>query len=166
MRRTANTRQDVTKTRGRGNPKAPPCHVPVGGIAFAFFRAVQTNSTEPSESSANTPRDIVFQCPHCHTTLKLDRATAGTTLKCESCEQLIRVPQSRSAKKVSDQAAPANLEQPADLENCLKENESQRTEITGYINQLNIQLHRWQLRLQTLNERKQQLEAKLAPRKS
>jgi hypothetical protein len=127
---------------------------------------MQTNSTEPSESSANTAPDIVFQCPHCRTTLKLDRATAGTTLKCESCQQLIRVPRSRSAKKVSDQEEPVNLEQPADLEHCLKENESQRTEITGYINQLNIQLHRWQLRLQTLNERKQQLEAELVSRKT
>ncbi len=127
---------------------------------------MQTNSTEPSESSANTARDIVFQCPHCRTTLKLDRASAGTTLKCESCQQLIRVPRSRSAEKVSDQAAPANLERPADLESCLKENESQRTEVTGYINQLNIQIHRWQLRLQTLNERKQQLEAELASRKT
>src|ERR1700686_1391000 len=161
MRRTANTRQDVTKIRGRGNPKAPPCHVPVGGIAFAFFCAMQTNSTEPSESSGDTPRDIVFQCPHCHTTLKLDRATAGTTLKCVSCEQRIRVPQCRSAKKVSDQAAPVNLEQPADLENCLKENESQRTEATGYINQLNIQIHRWQLRLQTLDERKRDLDKQI-----
>ena len=40
----------------------------------------------------------------------------------------------------------------------MKENESQRTEITSYINQLSIQLHRWQLRLQTLNERKKELE--------
>ena len=127
---------------------------------------MQTNSTEPSESSANTAHDIVFQCPHCRTTLKLDQATAGTTLKCESCQQLIRVPRSRSAKKVSDQAEPINPEQPANLEGCLKENESQRTEITGYINQLNIQLHRWQLRLQTLNERKQQLEAELVSRKT
>ena len=127
---------------------------------------MQTNSTEPSESSANTASDIVFQCPHCRSTLKLDRTTAGTTLKCESCQQLIRVPRSRSAKNVSDRAEPVNPEQPADLEHCLKENESQRTEITGYINQLNIQVHRWQLRLQTLNERKQQLEAELASRKS
>ena len=43
----------------------------------------------------------------------------------------------------------------------LTENESQRAEITGNINQLTIQLHRWQLRLQTLNERKQQLEKEL-----
>jgi hypothetical protein len=42
-----------------------------------------------------------------------------------------------------------------------KENESQRTEIPGYINQLSIQLHRWQLRLQTLNERKKELAAEI-----
>ena len=46
----------------------------------------------------------------------------------------------------------------------LKENESQRAEVTGYINQLTIQLHRWQLRLQTLNERKAQLEKELGQR--
>jgi len=127
---------------------------------------MQTNSNEPSQSSANTARDIVFQCPHCRVTLKLDRANAGTTLKCESCQKLIRVPRSHSASKASAKAEPVNLEQSADLESCLKENESQRTEITGYINQLNIQLHRWQLRLQTLNERKQQVEAELASRKT
>ena len=44
----------------------------------------------------------------------------------------------------------------------LVENEAQRKEVTGYINQLSIQLHRWQLRLQKLNERKTQLESKLS----
>ncbi len=47
----------------------------------------------------------------------------------------------------------------------LTENESQRAEITGNINQLTIQLHRWQLRLQALNERKQQLEKELSGNK-
>ena len=49
-----------------------------------------------------------------------------------------------------------------DVRQQLKENESQRTEVTGYINQLTIQLHRWQLRLQTLNDRKAQLEKELS----
>ena len=44
----------------------------------------------------------------------------------------------------------------------LVENEAQRKEVTGHINQLSIQLHRWQLRLQKLNERKTQLEAELS----
>jgi len=72
------------------------------------------------------------------------------------------VPRSRSAKKISPKTEPTDQEPMADLEHRLKENESQRTEITGYINQHNIQLHRWQLQLKTLNERKQQLEAELA----
>ena len=50
----------------------------------------------------------------------------------------------------------------AELQHHLKENESQRTEINGYINQLSIQLHRWQLRLQTLNERNKQLTDEMA----
>ena len=48
-----------------------------------------------------------------------------------------------------------------DIKRQLKENESQRTEINSYINQLSIQLHRWQLRLQTLNERRKELENEL-----
>ena len=48
-----------------------------------------------------------------------------------------------------------------ELKRQLLENESQRTEITGYINQLSIQLHRWRLRLQGLNERKEELEKEL-----
>jgi chromosome segregation ATPase len=91
----------------------------------------------------------------------LDRATAGTTLNCEACQKLIRVPGKRSASKAPAEAASVNPERIAELQRCLKENESQRTEVTGHMNQLNIQLHRWQLRLQTLNERKQQLENEL-----
>ena len=48
-----------------------------------------------------------------------------------------------------------------DIKRQLKENESQRTEINSYINQLSIQLHRWQLRLQTLDERRKELENEL-----
>lgn len=44
----------------------------------------------------------------------------------------------------------------------LTENEAQRKEVTGYINQLSIQLHRWQLRLQKLDERHKELEKELA----
>jgi hypothetical protein len=49
-----------------------------------------------------------------------------------------------------------------EVKHHLAENEAQRNEVTGYINQLSIQLHRWQLRLQKLHERKAQLEADLS----
>ena len=52
--------------------------------------------------------------------------------------------------------------QPEEVRRQLTENEAQRKEVTGYINQLSIQLHRWQLRLQKLDERHKELEKELA----
>jgi chromosome segregation ATPase len=62
---------------------------------------------------------------------------------------------------MSASTGPASPQELTDLQRKLKENESQRTEVTGYINQLSIQLHRWKLRLQTLNERKTELEGEI-----
>jgi chromosome segregation ATPase len=72
-------------------------------------------------------------------------------LACRSCGKLTHVPKAEAP--VGDASSQLH-----EIQRKLKENESQRTEVTGYINQLSIQLHRWQLRLQTLNERKEQLE--------
>ena len=124
------------------------------------------SSHRATQPVATAARKIVFQCPRCKTTLRVDQATSGSTLNCEECEKLIRVPGKRPASKAPAEAAPVNPKKTAELERCLKENESQRTEVTGQMNQLNNQLHRWQLRLQTLNERKQQLEKELSGLKS
>ena len=75
-------------------------------------------------------------------------------LACQKCGQQTLVPQ----PDVPTETSAAFAEE---LRGKLKENESQRAEVTGHINQLTIQLHRWQLRLQTLNERKAQLEKEL-----
>ena len=91
--------------------------------------------------------------------LVVDGSAAGMTLNCQRCGKPTAVP---SEKTLFGASAPGeSSEKEAELLRHLKENESQRIEITGYINQLNIQLHRWQLRLQTLNERNTELEAGL-----
>ena len=106
----------------------------------------------PAVASSEPPsRDILFNCQHCASPLIVDAAAAGMTLACSRCGQPTIVPGGAGTRQES-----------SDLERKLKENESQRTEVTGYINQLCIQLHRWKLRLQTLNERKAELEAQLA----
>jgi transcription elongation factor Elf1 len=109
------------------------------------------NPVRASSTPKRSTQDIVFNCQHCNSPLIVDAAAAGMTLTCSRCNQLTAVP-------------PVAMSPPAttDLERKLKENESQRTEVTSYINQLCIQLHRWKLRLQTLNERKTELEAELA----
>ena|ERR1700730_5265952 len=108
--------------------------------------------------TAQALHDITFACTHCTTPLVVDAAAAGLTLPCQRCGKPTLVPDIRSRNQ---EPAPKNETRVAELRRQLKENESQHTEITGYINQLTIQLHRWQLRLQTLNERKQQLDSEL-----
>jgi|SRR4029077_11313803 ribosomal protein L37AE/L43A len=98
--------------------------------------------------------DILFHCQHCKAALVVNRNAAGLSLTCQKCGKLTAVP----TPTEPDAGALAQADQ---VRGKLKENESQRTEVTGYINQLTIQLHRWQLRLQTLNERKAQLEKEL-----
>jgi transcription elongation factor Elf1 len=110
-----------------------------------------------STTSVQAPSsDIVFACSNCATSFVVDAAAAGMTLNCQKCGKPTTVP------RVTIEAAAESATRISDLQHQLKENESQRTEITGYINQLSIQLHRWQLRLQTLNERQKKLEAELA----
>jgi len=103
--------------------------------------------------------DIFFHCDHCKASLVVNRSAAGMSLSCQRCGKLTAVP--KAAEPIAD--AVAQLQQ---IQRKLSENESQRTEVTGYINQLSIQLHRWQLRLQTLNERKQQLEREIGAHKT
>ena len=109
-------------------------------------------------SGVERPPDITFACVHCSTALVVDAAAAGMTLPCQKCGKPTPVPSPPAKRDLADGKVGAHV---ADLQRQLKENESQRTEITGYINQLSIQLHRWQLRLQTLNERKAQIEQEL-----
>jgi hypothetical protein len=116
---------------------------------------VQTEAEKLSAPKADADPDIFFRCQHCNTSLVVNRAAAGMSLSCQGCGKLTAVP------KPSEPAA-ADLARLQGIQRRLTENESQRTEVTGYINQFSIQLHRWQLRLQTLNERKDQLEKDLA----
>lgn len=99
--------------------------------------------------------DIIFACEHCATSFVVDAAAAGVVLQCQKCGKSTTVPHRRLEAVVADAI------KVSDLQHQLKENQSQRTEITGYINQLSIQLHRWQLRLKSLNERQQRIEAEL-----
>lgn len=105
----------------------------------------------------NGPADIVFKCEHCEVPLVVENTAAGMTLDCQRCGQPTKVPQRSATSIATPSPAESAVAKRAELQRHLKENESQRTEINGYINQLSIQLHRWQLRLQTLNERNKQL---------
>ena len=111
-----------------------------------------------AKSQKSVDPDIFFHCQHCQASLVVNRTAAGMTLNCQRCGKPTAVP--TPSEPTADAAAQLD-----ELQRRLNENESQRTEITGYINQLSIQLHRWQLRLQTVNERKHELEKELGTHK-
>jgi len=114
---------------------------------------------QTSGSTISAPKsssDIVFACTNCSASFVVDSAAAGMTLNCQKCGNPTTVPHPALETAVETPA------KSSELQHQLKENESQRTEITGYINQLSIQLHRWQLRLQTLKERQEKLQSELA----
>jgi ribosomal protein L37AE/L43A len=105
-------------------------------------------------------QDITFACEHCESRFIVDAAAAGLTLTCQKCGKPTTVPS--TVPNPALEVAAEDAIRISELQRHLKENESQRTEITSYINQLSIQLHRWQLRLQTLKERQLKLETELA----
>jgi transcription elongation factor Elf1 len=100
-------------------------------------------------------KDITFACSHCASALVVDAAAAGLTLPCQRCGLPTNVPKILAQRAPDEDKTDGRLNE---VRRQLKENESQRTEITGCINQLTIQLHRWQLRLQTLDERRRDLQ--------
>jgi ribosomal protein L37AE/L43A len=120
---------------------------------------VQTGTAKHSLRKVTADPDIFFHCQHCKASLVVNRSAAGMSLTCQKCGKLTAVPtpEEPSANALADAEK---------IRGKLTENESQRTEVTGYINQLSIQLHRWQLRLQTLNDRKQQLEKEIGSLKT
>src|SRR5436190_1670490 len=122
------------------------------GTTPARFGAV-LNSLRKVEADP----DIFFHCQHCKAALVANRSAGGMTLTCQKCGKLTVVPEPEEPSASASVYA-------EELRGKLTENESQRAEVTGNINQLTIQLHRWQLRLQTLNERKAQLEKELGQR--
>jgi transcription elongation factor Elf1 len=117
---------------------------------------MESNTAVDSAVPANPGDDIVFNCPKCGAALVVTAAASGLLVNCQECGQPITVPE--ASLPPGNQAAASEVNAHlANLQRRLKENESQRTEITSYINQHSIQLHRWQLRLQTLEERKREL---------
>ena len=120
---------------------------------------MQSAAAKDSNTKVKSDPDIFFHCDHCKASLVVNRSAAGMTLSCQRCGKPTVVP--KPIEPTADAVA-----QSQEIQRHLTENESQRTEISGNINQLSIQLHRWQLRLQTLNQRKQQLEKEIGAHKT
>jgi len=134
-----------------------------------------------------TERDIVFDCPHCGGELIVDRDGAGMKVACALCGGALAVPEYHGPSLQFLQAATAKLTKAiqtarnaspkrflfeghssdelkrmeSDLQRALRENQAQNTEVRGHIHHATIQLHRYQLKLEVLQERQSELKAEL-----
>ena len=134
-----------------------------------------------------TERDIVFECPHCHGELVVDLEGAGLSLACVHCGQTVTVPEYhgpslhfleaatskltealRNARKgaprkfeFNNQSAAELVARRTELERQSQEIQAQSAELRGQVNHSLIQLHRYQLKLEMLNESQAELETEL-----
>ncbi len=132
-------------------------------------------------------RDIVFECPHCHGELVVDRDGAGLVVNCVFCSQPVTVPpytgpslhylqaataklsdalrSTRTAKPKKDRFEGRTREElnlrAKELQAQLREVQSQASEVRGLLNHSRIQLHRYQLKLEMLHERQTELKSEL-----
>jgi hypothetical protein len=132
-------------------------------------------------------RDIVFECPHCRGELVVDLDGAGLQLACTLCGGEVTIPpykgpslqylqavtaklteaireqrQSPSTRfNFEGEAAEALAARRKELERNLRESEALAAEIRSQIHHATIQLHRHRLRLEMLQQKRNELEREL-----
>ncbi len=134
------------------------------------------DSAAASRRPVITERDIVFDCERCGGELVVDRDGEGLEVACSHCGHILVIP----AFKARPAAVPPEITPPPEyrfdftgfsadqlgrrmeeLRHQLKENRSQDTELRGHVNRATMELHRLQLKLQKLNQRKTEIEAEI-----
>ena len=134
-----------------------------------------------------TERDIVFECPHCKGELVVDLDGAGLALACVHCGQTVTVPEyhgpslhflEAATSKLTEALRNARKGSPrrfdfsnwstgelvlrrTELERQVQEIQAQSAELRGQVNHALIQLHRYQLKLEMLNESQAELETEV-----
>ena len=134
-----------------------------------------------------TERDIVFECPHCGGELAVDMDGAGMEVNCAHCGTKLVVPEYHGPSLQFLQAATSKLAKAIqaarnatpkkyqfegltsdelkrrqnELQLVLREIQTQVNEVKGHIHHATIQLHRYQLRLEVIQERQSELKAEL-----
>ncbi len=87
--------------------------VALAGLAGVLaFRVVRVRSRHVLPKPT-TPRDLIFECPHCTKALAIDEAKAGKTCACSDCQRAITIP--APATRFSCPACARGLSAPAAL---------------------------------------------------
>jgi len=124
-----------------------------------------------------TERDIVFDCPKCGGELAIDMDGTGMEVNCAHCGNALQFLQAATSKlakaiQAARNASPKKFRfegrtrddlnrRQNELQRALRESQTQLTEIKGHIHHATIQLHRYQLKLEVIQERQSELKAEL-----
>ena len=134
-----------------------------------------------------TERDIVFDCPHCGGELVVDMDGAGMEVNCTLCGGGLKVPEYNGPSLHFLQVATAKLAKAVqgarnatpkkfhfegrphdelkrcqnELQRAILESQAQSTEVKCHIHHATIQLHRYQLKLEVIQERQSELKTEL-----
>jgi DNA-directed RNA polymerase subunit RPC12/RpoP len=134
-----------------------------------------------------TERDIVFDCSNCGGELAIDMDGAAMEVSCAHCGTKLTVPEYHGPSLQFLQAATSKLakaiqaarnatpkkhqfegrtadelkRRQTELQRALRETQAQLTEVKGHIHHATIQLHRYQLRLEVIQERQTELKSEL-----
>jgi len=134
-----------------------------------------------------TERDIVLDCPHCGGKLVIDRDGAGMEVNCTLCGggltvpvydgpslEFLQVATAKLAKAVQGarNATPKKFHfegrprdelkrRQSELQRAILESQAQTTEVKGHIHHATIQLHRYRLKLEVIQERQSELKTEL-----
>ncbi|GEM_PF-1935888 len=150
---------------------------------------VETTSEEASEQAdASAQQDIAFECPMCGKSMIVSAEGAGEIVMCPACDQEVIVPggplwdevQAQMEAKAQqagegiepapeEEGAAVEVEETGDLdvlrerlrtmENQLRENKTQCTEMAEAITQALNQATRYKLKLQRLEDKQRVLES-------
>lgn len=118
---------------------------------------------------------MTFDCSHCSKSVTVPQASTVRGAVAKPAEEAVAESKHEEPPKEGAPAEPAppksfdfssmpreQVEKRlAELKLQYKENSSQRTEIRGYINRAQIELHRYQLRLQKLVDRQADMEGEI-----
>src|SRR3984893_11914589 len=151
------------------------------------LESVQTPDQIETAGVQVTERDIVFDCPQCGGELAIDMDGAGMEVNCAHCGHTLTVPEYHGPSLQFLQAATSKLAKAIqsarnaspkkfhfegrtpdelnrrqnELQRTLRESQTQLTEIKGHIHHATIQLHRYQLKLEVIQERQSELKSEL-----
>ncbi len=120
----------------------------------------------PASHHPTEEETLVIQCVACHKSVAAPKTMIGQLVECPFCQHQFVIEEPSSVSSTHGRDPSVVKAELTSLEGQLKENVTQITELRGNVSRLNMELHRHQLRMQSLVERQTELQTGIAEAKA